>query len=126
MKKRKYVIALMVIGFIFLWNQEPPEGTGMTNRFIGTYVCETNPFYYITAYDDGIFYYYCEREGLYCKGNFREFAEHTYELAGKKINPQRIFCQDYTFQYLDGEVDLSFKKIDEIPMIVETVRELAK
>ncbi len=124
--KKKYIFALIVIALILLWNQEPPEGMGMTNRFIGTYACETNPQCYITVYKDGIYYYYYEQGKVYCKGYFREFAEDTYELAGKKIKPQRIVCEDRSFQFLAGEVELNFKKISEIPMIVGTVKELAE
>ncbi|WP_304509536.1 hypothetical protein [Anaerotignum sp.] len=126
MKKRNYLIVLAVILFIYLWYQEPPEGTGLTNRFIGTYACETNRECYITVYADGIFYYYCEEQDLYCKGYFREFAEDTYELAGEKISAQQIFCKDRAFQFLDGEAELNFKKINEIPMISVTVKEMAE
>lgn len=125
MKKRKYLIVLAVIGLIYLWNQKSPEGMGMTNQFIGTYACETNRECYFTVYSEGNFYYY--NEGIfYDKGYFREFAEDTYELAGKKIKPQMITSKDRSFQFLDGEVELKFKKINEIPMIVATVKELAE
>lgn len=126
MKKRRHLIALAAMGIIYLWNQEPPEGMGMTNQFIGTYVCELDRNCYITAYSEGIFYYYNERVDLYCKGYFREFSEDTYELAGKKIKPQRILLNDRAFRFRVGEGELSFKKISEMPMIVNTVKELAE
>ncbi len=125
MKKRNYLIAFAVIGFIYLWNQKPPEGMGMTNRFIGTYACETNRQCYFTVYSEGNFYYYDEGF-FYYKGYFREFAEDTYELVGKKIKPQRITSKDRCFRFLDGETELNFKKISDIPMIVVTVKELAE
>ncbi|WP_312046345.1 hypothetical protein [Anaerotignum sp.] len=126
MKKRKCFITSAVIVILLLWNQKPPEGIGMTNQFIGTYACVTIRNCYITVYDEGIFYYYIEHEGLYNKGYFREFAEDTYELGGKKVTPQRIKSDKRSFQFSDGEVELNFKKIDEIPMITETVLKLAE
>ncbi|AMJ40173.1 hypothetical protein [Anaerotignum propionicum] len=126
MKKRKYLITIAVIGFlIFIWHQEPPKGIGLTNQFIGTYACQTDPQCYITVYKDGNFYYYNQTIFHY-KGVFKESAKDTYALSGKKITPQSITSKERSFRFLDGETELSFKKIYEIPLITETVKKLAE
>lgn len=127
MKKRKYLITIAVIGFlIFIWHQEPPEGIGMTNQFIGTYACQTDPQCYITVYKDGNFYYYNQTVFHY-KGVFKESAKDTYALSGKEITPQSITTsKERSFRFLDGETELNFKKIYEIPLITETVKKLAE
>lgn len=123
--KKKYLIAIAVIGFLALWNQKPPEGIGMTNRFIGTYACKTDPQCYITVYKDGNFYYY-NQSIFYYKGNYKESAKDTYALSGTKITPQTVTRKERSFQFLDGETELNFKKIAEIPMNTVTVKELAE
>lgn len=123
--KKKYLIAIAVLGLFFLWNQKPPEGMGTTNQFIGTYACETDPQCYFTVYKDGYFYYY-NQTIFYYKGFFKESAKDTYTLSGKKITPQSITSKERSFQFLDGETELNFKKINEIPMITETVKKLAE
>lgn len=126
MKKRKYVIAIIFIGFlIFILQQEQPDGIGMTNQFIGTYACETDPQCYFTVYKDGDFYYYNQTIFHY-KGGFKESAKDTYTLSGKKVTPQSITSKERSFRFLDGETELNFKKINEIPMITETVKKLAE
>lgn len=45
--KKKYLIAIAVLGLFFLCNQKTPEDIGMTNQFIGTYACETDPQCYL-------------------------------------------------------------------------------
>ncbi|WP_313524921.1 hypothetical protein [Anaerotignum sp.] len=126
MKTKKVWIILVVIVCIYLFQQEPPQGMGLTNQFIGTYASEMDSQQYIVAYKDGTFYHYAQSVGLYQKGYYKEYANHTYELVGKKIEAQRIFCKDLSFEFLDGETKQKFKKINEIPVIVEAVRDLAE
>lgn len=123
--KKKYLIAIAVLGLFFLCNQKTPEDIGMTNQFIGTYACETDPQCYFTVYKDGDFYYY-NQTIFYYKGFFKESAKDTYTLSGKKITPQSITSKERSFRFLDGETELNFKKIYEVPMITETVKKMAE
>ncbi|MCQ4934838.1 hypothetical protein [Anaerotignum propionicum] len=121
-EKKQIFIAISIL--LFLWYLKLPEGVGMTNRFIGTYTCETDSQCYFTVYKNGDFYYY-NQAIFYYKGFFKESAKDTYTLSGKKITPQSITSKERSFQFLDGETELSFKKIYEIPMITATVKKLA-
>lgn len=125
MKKRKYLIAIVVIVFIYFWFYKPPEFAGMTNQFKGTFACEADPACCITAYTDGTFYYYNQSLFSY-KGTYTEVGEMTYDLEGKKIKPQQIKIGDHKFIFIDGEVEISFKKINEIPIIAEPVKKEAE
>lgn len=131
-KKRLFIIiAILFIIFIKIYNL--PEFKGVTdmplsNRFVGTYVWDVNNSCYITVApsENNTFYYYNCNRNVYLKGVFEKIKDNEYSLSGNNVDNQTITCVDLGFSFVNGDINMTFKKISEIPIFPPDIRELAE
>lgn len=131
--KKKIFIILFILFILLLKIYNLPQFKSVTNmplsnRFVGTYVWDIDPSYYITVVpaENNTFYYYNYNNKVYLKGVFKKNKDNEYSLSGNKVDNQTITCTELTFSFVLDNVNMTFKKISEIPLMPPDIHELAE
>lgn len=131
--KKNILIIFFILFILFIKIYNLPQfksvtNTPLSNMFVGTYVWDVDNSYYITVVpsENNTFYYYNSNKKVYLKGVFKKNKDNEYSLSGNKVDNQTITCTDLTFSFVDGDANMTFKKISEIPLMPPDIHELAE
>lgn len=117
------LITILVARFIY-WEMTTPH---LTNEFVGTYSYGegSNICLMAVAPQDGNTFYYADQTNhIFLKGTYEERSNEVYFLtsdygkAKQILKDQEICYHNQVFTMIAGNHKMTFKKIDNIPTII--------